>query len=99
MALAGALLAGWIAFVRLAPPWLVWGDGIHAVEETAATVESFLRAQGRLPTEAEVGLTEASSTFFNVVPDGGYELGFSVGFDETYRFDPRTRRWSFDEAR
>lgn len=89
-----ALLLIWIVMVQYAPPQLLYRNEIHRTEEAIGELEKYKAEHGVYPPESQFPLKKAD--MFYMPTDYGYRIGFSVGFDESYWYNSRTRKWSFE---
>ena len=91
---AGLLIA-WIVAVRYLPPQILYRSDIHRTEEAIQVIEQYKVRNGMYPKESQYRLTKEN--MFYMLKDDGYVAGFSMGFDESYFYDSRTRKWSFEK--
>jgi hypothetical protein len=90
LALAGLSML----ILRVVPPRVLYSRQAHTTEALMRRVEAFKAAHGRLPSRVEMGFSE-EGPIYEPEPDGGYIIGFSVGFDENYYIDNRTEQWNW----
>lgn len=80
--------------VRYLPPQLVYREKIHQVEKIVIQIDKYKTENGKYPPESFIG-SEPADIFYNIYGDG-YRVGFSVGFDEDYYYDSKSKKWSFN---
>lgn len=88
------ILGIWFIVIRLLPPNILFKDKIAHVESVISKIEQFKREHGYYPPEDSDLI--GNDVFYYVFPDG-YQIGFSVGFDENYYYDSRLKKWSFEK--
>ncbi|HKB60039.1 MAG TPA: hypothetical protein VKC56_08360 [Gallionellaceae bacterium] len=90
------LFLGWLFVVPYLPPQWRYRSEIHRTEAAIAELDQYSKEYGAYPTEAQFPLS--SPDMFYVRLRNGYEVGFSAGFDESYWYDSRSKKWSYDES-
>lgn len=101
-ALLGAallLVTCWLVAISTLPPSVLYWTKIRQVESYVEQIEKYRRDHGRYPDEQQqtiVPRDEAGNPYFYKGGGSGYEVGFTVGFDEEYVFSSTTKRWSFE---
>jgi len=90
-----ALLLLWIA-VSMPRSWWYWSY-MRQAETYVLQFEKFKTEHGYYPDEDNQKIVELSESnpYFYESDGKQYCVGFSVGFDDTYRFCSTTRKWTY----
>jgi hypothetical protein len=59
------------------------------------TVEEFRARHGRLPSCILTQDSEGTGPYYHRVDSSTYEVYYAVGFDESYTYNSKTKRWSY----
>jgi hypothetical protein len=88
------LLLIWLMVIRFAPPQLLYSEKINQVENIVLKIDKYKAENGKYPPESFIS-SEPADIFYNLYNDS-YRVGFSVGFDEDYYYDSKSKKWSFN---
>ena len=92
---AALVLTSWLLMAWLGTPRFWYADDVAQVEREGERLREYRRTHGHFPSPSEWPLALGRISY-DLGPDGGVMLGFSVGFDENYFYDIDTGRWSFE---
>lgn len=84
----------WLIVIRFAPPQFVYAGKIHQVENIVVRIDKYKTENDKYPPESFIS-SEPADIFYDTHGDG-YRVGFSVGFDEDYYYDSKSKKWSFN---
>jgi hypothetical protein len=86
----------WLFVIPQIPPQWRYRSEIHRTEEAIKEVEKYKKEHGAYPDEAQFPLSSPDMSYVRL--HNGYKMGFSVGLDESYWYDSRSKKWSYDES-